>query len=451
MTAIDWRQKIQVGDATTTLEAWLAENYLHRSDEEIARILTASGLPCTRQAVRSKRRRVNWLKPPGDSQPGGKITAAEVEAAIEVLPPEETSADVEVVPLREIKPADLLQAIRNRPLSLKELSRQFDRSEDTIAGVLDELKRQHYNIVEVGGRASLDTKAAPGGGKSLPRTLADEAGMKVRLGIASDTHGGSTAQQITNLNRFVDLAYEQGVRHILHEGDLVAGDAVYKGQVHDLFAHGADAQALVVAETLPRREGLTWYVIGGNHDYSFVRAAGYNIVAAIAAGREDVVYLGYDMADVPITDRVEARLWHPTGGVPYALSYRLQKGLEQIAFDELFKAIQSRENPKMRLVLSGHLHVWLTMGRGPIVGLQCGCFEGQTNYLKRKALFPDIGGYILTLWLTDDGLIQRTVYEWVSFLDIEDDYLNYPDLLAKIGEGNGPEMGPMFEWVAEDE
>jgi hypothetical protein len=278
--------------------------------------------------------------------------------------------------------------------------------------------------------------------------LADETGMIVRFGLTGDTHGGSIAQQITNLNHYVDAAYRAGVRHILHAGDVHAGENVYRGQLRDLFAQGADQQVLVADRTLPRRPGLKWYLLGGNHDFSFIKASGFNPVAELARRRDDVTYVGYDMADVPLTDRVDVRLWHPHGGVPYAISYRLQKGIEQMALEELQRAISYQENPRMRIVGSGHLHVRLDgIGRGPITGIQVGCWEGQTNYLKRKALFPQIGGYIIKVYLTWGGLIQQMVPRWIGFVEIENDYRNYPDLLMAVtGSDQVEEIETLFEW-----
>jgi hypothetical protein len=242
-----------------------------------------------------------------------------------------------------------------------------------------------------------------------------------------------------------------GIKNVLISGDLAAGHNVYQGQVHDLWAVGADAQLKVLCWTLPE-DWFTYYVIGGNHDYSFIKSSGYNILQALAAARSDVVYLGFDMADVPITDRVDARMWHPSGGVPYAASYRLQKGMEAMAYEELTVAIQAGDNPKMRVVQAGHLHISIAMFRGPILGLQSGCFEGQTNYLKRKALFPQIGGYVLTLKLTDSGLIQTATPEFRPFLEVQDDYQNYPAALDLVrSEPEEKTVSPLFSWEAEGE
>lgn len=39
------------------------------------------------------------------------------------------------------------------------------------------------------------------------------------------------------------------------------------------------------------------------------------------------------------------------GGVPYATSYRLQKGMEEMAFEMLTEAISTGENPRVRVVV----------------------------------------------------------------------------------------------------
>jgi hypothetical protein len=154
------------------------------------------------------------------------------------------------------------------------------------------------------------------------------------------------------------------------------------------------------------------------------------------------------MAAVPLTDRADIRLWHPSGGAPYALSYRLQKGQEQFNSAELMAAITEDRTPNLRMVFSGHLHVQMTMMQGAVQGLQAGCFEGQTNYLKRKALFPQIGGFIIEFRLTDAGLIQGVTYDWLQFAEIVNDWRNYPELVA--GEEEPERTEPLFEWRADE-
>jgi len=448
----DWDQPVEVDGESTTLRGFLKDQYRYRSDAEMTRIYQCNGFEVTKAAVEHQRRRSGWSKAPGvakmaerdDLRAPDEIEIKRIDRA-----PDE---DVKVFRPQGVDGEALLDFLKNHSRSLRELSREFDRSEVTMQVALDDLKAAHYNIIEIAGEALLDTKSAPQDAQALPQTLADMAGMRILMAWLGDTHGGSKAQQITNLLKFIELAYERGVRHVLFAGDLFAGDQVYRGQLHDLFAIGAEKQFVVMLYVLPKLPGLKYYVIGGNHDYSFVKANGYNVVAHFASQRDDVVYLGYDLADVPITDRVDVRLWHPSGGVPYAMSYRLQKGLEQMTSDELSAAIETQDNPRLRGVAAGHLHVSMTMWQGPIFGAQVGCFEGQTNYLKRKALFPKIGGYLIEWQVTDSGLLQECTPKWQAFLEIEDDYKNYPELLELLREGpETRDLEPLFQWQPDDE
>jgi len=132
-------------------------------------------------------------------------------------------------------------------------------------------------------------------------------------------------------------------------------------------------------------------------------------------------------------------------------SYRLQKGLEQMAYQALQDAILTGNNPKVRIVATGHLHVSMSMWRGPILGLQVGCFEGVTNYLRRKALVPQVGGYVIKMDLTEAGVIARCSEEWIAFNDIENDFLNYPEITDRLaGYGRADVPAPLFEWRVDD-
>lgn len=443
---IDWDLIVEDGSETTSLRHFVQDQYPYHSDASISRILRRNGFDVSTQAVKSLRTRAGWTKKAGvatiyeekDIRKEEDITLTRLTTS-EVLQTQGISTDV------------LLETLKDQPRTIQYLSAKFDRSEKTVRYAIDDLRAAHYNIVEVTDKILLNTQSPPKDTTYLPRTLADQAGMRVRMNWIADIHAGSTAQQITDLNGFLELSYDRGVRHTLIAGDLFAGHNVYRGQIHDLFAYGADKQLTVLRTTLSKLPGMIYYVIGGNHDYSFIKASGYNIVADFAATRDDVIYLGYDMADVPLTDRVDIRMWHPHGGVPYAVSYRLQKGLEQMVIDELSSAVETRDNPKLRGVASGHLHIDMTMHRGPIFGAQVGCFEGQTNYLKRRAIFPQIGGYIIEWKLTDSGLIQECSPNFVSFLEIQDDYKNYPAMLAEISDRWEDTPGCLFTWIPNEE
>ena len=262
----------------------------------------------------------------------------------------------------------------------------------------------------------------------------------ITFGIVSDTHFGSKSCQITALNEFAEIMRKRGVKHIFVPGDLVAGHNVYPGQIHDVYAISGEEQQETCLLNLPT--GFDWYVLGGNHDYSFMsKGGGFNIISSIAKKRSDIHYVGFDEANIPILKDVEVKLFHPSGGVPYSISYRLQKSLEQITMSELQSLVRGvKDKPTVRFVLAGHLHIQMQAMFGSIWGAQCGTFEGQTNYLKRKGLIPSIGGWIVNASLGHNGLLKNFESKFYLFNEIEGDWRNYNHYLPE-----DKKITPIFE------
>jgi len=337
----------------------------------------------------------------------------------------------------EAKPssAELFHILKNRPYSLIELSNLFDRSVETILTWINELKEEGYTIVEESNHVQVNT-VLPKKEYAPAKTLADELGHNIKFAVLSDTHCGSIYSQPSAIYKFVKIVYEEGIKHIFVPGDLTCGLWGYAGQEYDMIPtirpkivpnHIVTDGEIELADTyLPKYEGLKYYILGGNHDYWHIIRSGIDAVAKFCSKRDDCVFLGYDVADLPLTENAMIRLWHPSGGVPYALSYRLQKGAEILAFTELAKAVETNSSPKIRILLAGHLHVETKFHHGPMVASLVGCFEGQSGYLKRKGLFPEIGGQIWDIMITDKGLLQRVKYEFIPFNEIENDWMNFP-------------------------
>jgi len=447
---VDWEATIRHGEQVIALHQWLGKVYRTHSDREVAEMLQKAGVKATKIAVTRARRRYGYAKPPGKAHLNGKQDDAPKPSGAPVVPleiPPDEAVDTHALLKEEIR-----GIIKNENVTLEQLSRQFDRSEPTIRAIVDELAAEGFPIVATETTVRLDTETAPtvDVAQQIPTPLAEMTGHYCPFGVATDLHAGSTAQQITNTRAFIQCCYDAGIRHIFVPGDLVAGHNVYRGQLNDLWAVGADQQLIVLDMTLPHLEGLTYYVIGGNHDFSYLKLGGADIVKVFALSRDDVVYLGYDVADVPLTDRASVRLWHMTGGRAYAISYKLQKGIEQYSFGELMNLIYGlKENPSLRFVLAGHLHTAFWSVFGPITGMQCGCFEGTNSLTKRKGWHVVIGGFIIEAWLTDAGLVQRERIEWVPGIEIPNDYLGYPEMLAALGrEPAVDKVQTIFTWSA---
>ena len=334
---------------------------------------------------------------------------------------------------------NFLQTLSKRKVAkVIDLCNELNCSPKVIHKFVDHYRSKGYEIVVDDGKVIFSTGIV----SNVEENKKPLEEKEIIFGVASDWHFGSKYVQITALNEFCELARKKGVKYIFVPGDITAGFSVYSGQVFDLYALSAEEQEASVITNLPK--GFEYYCLGGNHDYNFIkRGGGHNPLLAIANQREDFHYIGFDEATVPILKGVEINLWHPSGGVPYALSYRLQKGIEQIAFGELTKIVRGvKERPTVRFVLAGHLHVQVQAMFGSIFGCQCGCFEGQSPYLKRKGLVPHVGGYIIEAVLGKSGLLKNFEAKFYIFEEIENDYRSYshevelPEITKPIFEGN---------------
>jgi UDP-2,3-diacylglucosamine pyrophosphatase LpxH len=307
-----------------------------------------------------------------------------------------------------------------KTISIIDLSNKLECTPKRILDYVEYYRSMGYEI-SINENYVIFSKDAVSTGQSFDNPLEDR---EIIFAVVSDPHFGSKACQITALNTFCDIARKKGIKHIFMPGDITAGYGVYSGQTFDLYAVTSGEQEASVILNLPH--GFKWYAIGGNHDNSFIKSNGHNVLLSIQHAREDFHYVGFDQADVPILPGVEVKMWHPSGGVPYAVSYRLQKGIEQIMTDELTQISRGvKDYPSVRYVLAGHLHIQMEAMFGSIMGLQCGSFEGQTNYLKKKGLVPAIGGWIIRSELDKNGLFKNFSPKFYVFPDIKDDWKNY--------------------------
>ena len=136
-----------------------------------------------------------------------------------------------------------------------------------------------------------------------------------KIGIVSDTHIGSTCQQITLLHEAYKIMKNEGVKQVFHAGDMIEGNGkLFRGQVYEMFLHGADTMVDYTIKNYPKVKGITTYIIGGSHDYSFYRDDGTDVLKAIAERREDIRYLGMFGAFINF-GKISAYLMHGSGGV----------------------------------------------------------------------------------------------------------------------------------------
>jgi DNA polymerase II small subunit/DNA polymerase delta subunit B len=266
-------------------------------------------------------------------------------------------------------------------------------------------------LKEIENRGYFTSKIPPQKIGKVFRAEPKTKGARYVIGLVADTQMCSKYQQITHLYSAYQWFKALGVETVLHAGDVVDGERVYRGQEYELFAHGADAQRDYVIENYPRVKGVKTFMISGNHDASFWNVSGYNIVDAICSKRDDLVFLGDNYATYMIGE-IKIAIMHGEGGVPYARSYRLQKIIEQI----------SPEN-KPHMLFLGHFHVEdvQPMYRN-VLGIQLPCFQAQTPFLARKGLYPELGAWVVEFGVDKKGLTDIQYRHKMFYVPIKHDY-----------------------------
>jgi len=305
--------------------------------------------------------------------------------------------------------SSILEIIKDRRVSIGEISRQVDRSRETIIKTIDSLREKNYEVELDETSREVFVPQEPG--REFKPTEFKYFKNSYIIGLVSDTHFCSRYSQPTLLYDAYANFNKRQVDFVLHAGDLVDGKNMYRGQETEVFKHGADEQAQYVVENYPRLErGRKTYIIGGQHDRSFYRDGGFNIVKAVCKERKDLVNKGFYKADFAIKGlRIE--LQHPGGGIAYALSYKPQKIIESIVG---FVSSISNLSPPI-LVVFGHWHtaVHLPNYMGvDVVSLPC--YQAQTPYLEQLGKMPTVGYAIAEIKLDKNNNLTSTKIEFIN-------------------------------------
>lgn len=401
-----------------SVDEYIERNYKRKSDKQIAVELSARlGIFIADEDVRRRRRYHRWRKDSG-----------EVEAATPFVQPRDEG---EQNGIREA----VLKMLTERGCAVREISERLDRSEATVLKVLEGLRAEGYGIVIADERVGLAGKCEADAERPVRAELSADGW--VTIGVISDTQFGNVWEQPTALATYLKWAYEEkGVRLIFHAGDVVDGVNMYKGHWLNLYARTFEEQAELVRQRLPQRDGLTYIMIGGQHDYSWYRNAGRHVLQVAAQGRPDLVWLGYTKASAQLEIGgwlYRVVLWHPRGGASYAKSYKLQRGGVPEILREFAKQNAGEQSERLLAVIAGHLHIRFVYSEGGVLMVQAGCFQDETQYIAELGLVPDVGGYVLRLHFDEKGVLDSTVEQWRAFQVVQDDWKNWP--LPQVAEG----------------
>lgn len=232
-----------------------------------------------------------------------------------------------------------------------------------------------------------------------------------KIGAISDTHLGSKYCLRGALRETIDWMYDDGIRDIVHGGDVLEG--CYRHAQYELSHSGFDAQLRDARKLFPEKPGLRYHFISGNHDFTFEEKIGMRCGIAIqdgmrALGRDDWTCYGDRDAYVKLGGAV-INLWHPRGGGAYAQSYNLQKRVEA------YTAI------KPQILLTGHYHQFCYIYTRGVHAIMMPTFQGSgSNFSKSLRGAPAIGGLILEWQMGDTGRIHNFQIRPRFFFEKED-------------------------------
>ena len=329
---------------------------------------------------------------------------------------------IEETPLADIEQA-ILDIIQKGNVSVGEISRQIDRSSETVIKTIDSLRAKHYEVALDEARHQVYLSHEPI--KKFETTQFNYFRKFYRIGLAGDTQIGSKYQQMSLLHEAYKIFDDRKTDFNVHAGDLVDGVQMYRGHLDELFLYTADQQRKYCIEHYPTSSrGTKTYLIGGQHDYCYMKQNGYNILEHLCEKRDDLIYRGFYSAEFEVKG-LKIGLEHPGGGIAYALSYAPQKFVEDIAGHILSRVRNRPEELGMlpAAIFFGHYHkaILLPSYMGiNTVGLPC--FQSRTKYLQQKRHHPDVGCAIGEIWLNENNNLASFKVEFINMNDrIKDD------------------------------
>lgn len=224
----------------------------------------------------------------------------------------------------------------------------------------------------------------------------------LKLLLISDTHLCSKYDRLDILRYLYNKADKEGVKHILHSGDFTDGRSNRPEQVYELREPSFEGQVQYCIDKYPKFNGKT-YVIQGNHDNWWYKSNGSEIMRPIAKEREDIVYLGSDVADLKI-GKLKIRLFHGQGGIAYAKSYKIQKYLDTIPISE-----------KPDILQTGHIHQAFYYKQDNTHCFQTSCLEDQTPYCRGLGLANDKSCWWVDVEFDNNGNVYSIKPELETF------------------------------------
>lgn len=295
---------------------------------------------------------------------------------------------------------DKIYHMAKKKIPFMEICKKLELKDYEVAGLVTVMHEEGYNIDFINGEVVvLKTPKKQEDVYELPNNL-----EHLKLLLISDTHLASKYDRLDILRYLYAKADELGVKHVLHSGDFTDGRSNRPEHIYELREVSYEGQVDYCVDKYPTFDGKT-YAISGNHDDWWYKAAGSEIVKSIAKQRDDIIYLGPDVADLKIGG-LKIRLFHGSGGNAYAKSYKLQKYLDTIPLAERPDILQT-----------GHIHQSFYMKQDKTHCFQTSALEDLTPYCRGMGLANDKSVWWVDVYFDDKGNVYQITPTLETFGD----------------------------------
>lgn len=311
-----------------------------------------------------------------------------------------------------------------RDYRVGELSGMTGLSKENIVKIIDTLRNKEKFPVDIDEEGVVFQVTRSQGKKAVSQISCKEIYRnRVRIGVISDTHLGSIYQQLSLLHSAYEDFETNNVDFAVCVGDVSDGAPnMHKGMIHEQFIYTYSEIIDYITDVFPKSNKFSTYITPGNHDLSWVKNDSGNVVLDLIKRRSDMIYIDpFDKTIQGKNGEIILSLVHPSCGMSYALSYRVQKILDTILHEALsnfhYNSLGNSEFVKKipHAVLVGHLHSFCYLIKGGVSGMLVPSLQSTSGYLASKGLSSTVGWMIVDFQFDERGHIFKVT---PSFTDM---------------------------------
>lgn len=215
----------------------------------------------------------------------------------------------------------------------------------------------------------------------------------IKLCLLSDTHLASKFDRLDLVQYVYDEADRRRVDYILHDGDFFDGLGAHTEQLKYLKEATYDGQKEYGIDKYPVSP-IPTLLVGGNHDYRWIKRCGRDILTDLAKEREDLIYLGGDTANIEI-GKLKIRMYHGTKGKSHLGRERVLKYLSTIPEDERPDILQL-----------GHIHQDGFAKDDRTYCFQTSCLQDLTSFENYQGLTSNKSVWWVDAIMNEQGVVK---------------------------------------------